>query len=134
VSDDLVVITPDGYLTACYEVGDVDDPRAETFFFGRLDSQTLQLEVDYDKLRRIRTLTVEHKQHCADCFCKWHCGGGCAAKLAARGDAWNPSGDPRCIINRELTKDQLKARLQGGGPEGSAGQSEIGRPESAFQS
>jgi uncharacterized protein len=131
VSDDLVVITPDGYLTACYEVGDADDPRAETFFFGHVDSHTGRLEVNYDRLRRIRTLTVEHKPHCADCFCKWHCGGGCAAKLAASGDAWNPSGDPRCFINRELTKDQLKERLHASEPPGSTTGGGVGREERA---
>jgi uncharacterized protein len=66
-------------------------------------------------LIRLRTLTVEHKSSCDECFCRWSCGGECAAKLAQAGDAWNASNRPRCIINRDLTYDQMKDYLERGG-------------------
>ncbi len=83
-------------MTGCYEVGEPDDPRAGTFFYGRLNPATGEIEVDDEKLRRLRTLTVEHKPACADCFCKWTCAGECASKPALEGNAWDPSGNPRC--------------------------------------
>ncbi len=115
VCDDLLAITPDGRVTACYEVGELDDPRAETFFYGRLDAETGEIEVDHDKVRRLRTLTVDNKPSCADCFCKWSCAGECASKLALAGDPWDTTGSPRCIVNRELTLDQMREYLAQGG-------------------
>ena len=61
----------------------------------------------------LRTLTVEHKQGCDTCFCRWSCAGECSAKLADAGDAWDARDHPRCDINRALTLDQMKAYLEG---------------------
>ncbi len=114
VSDDLLALTPEGFLSSCYEVGQQDDPRADTFFYGRLNQHTRELDVDMKKVIRLRTLTVEHKSSCDECFCRWSCGGECSAKLALAGDAWNASDSPRCIVNRELTLDQMKDYLERG--------------------
>jgi len=117
VSDDQLAITPEGFLSSCYEVGEADDPLANTFFYGRLNPETRELELDMKKLVVLRTLTVEHKSSCDECFCKWSCGGECSAKLARAGNAWDAAESPRCIINRELTLDQIKDYLaRGGGP------------------
>lgn len=114
-SDDLLALTPEGLLSSCYEVGQEDDPRAATFFYGRLDRESGRLDVDMQKLRRLRTLSVEHKPACDTCFCRWSCAGECSAKLALSGDAWSTGGNSRCIINRELTLDQMKEWLDGDG-------------------
>jgi uncharacterized protein len=115
VSDDLLALTPEGALSSCYEVGQADDPRASTFFFGKLNQETRGLDVDMKKVIRLRTLTVEHKSACDTCFCRWSCGGECSAKLAQAGDAWDTSHNPRCVINRALTLDQMKEYLERGG-------------------
>lgn len=114
VSDDLLAITPDGLLSSCYEVGQPDDPRAETFFYGRLNPQTGDLDLDKKKIIRLRTLTVEHKSSCDECFCKWSCAGDCSAKQALAGNAWDATTSPRCIINRELTLDQMREYVESG--------------------
>jgi uncharacterized protein len=115
VSDDLLAVTPEGLLSSCFEVGQPDDPRADTFFYGRLNPQSGGLDLDMKKVIRLRTLTVEHKSGCDTCFCRWSCGGECSAKLAQAGDAWDTTNNPRCIINRELTLDQMKDYLASGG-------------------
>lgn len=115
VCDDLLAISPDGHVSACYEVGELDDPRADTFFYGRLNADSGEIEIDEEKLRRLRTLTVEHKASCANCFCKWSCAGECASKLALEGSAWEPVDSPRCTVNRELTLDQMRDYLAHGG-------------------
>jgi uncharacterized protein len=115
VCDDLMAVTPDGHVTACYEVGELDDPRADTFFYGRLNADTAEIELDEAKLHALRSLTVENKSACADCFCKWTCAGECASKLALVGSAWETSGSPRCTVNRELTLDQMREYLARGG-------------------
>lgn len=118
VSDDLLALTPEGFISSCYEVGASDDPRADTFFYGRLNPQTRDVDVDMKKVIRLRTLTVEHKSACDECFCRWSCGGECSAKLALAGSAWDTSASPRCIINRELTLDQMRHYLEHGGVPG----------------
>lgn len=107
VSDDLFAVTPLGHVSACYEIGDPDDPRAATFFYGFVDGSRGTVTIDEARLQRLRTLTVEHKPACASCFCRFSCGGECASKLAQQGDAWDPSRSVRCHINRELTRDQI---------------------------
>ncbi len=115
VCDDLLAVSPDGHVTGCYEVGELDDPRAGTFFYGRVNPATGEIELDEAKLGALRTLSVEHKPGCADCFCKWTCAGECASKLALAGNAWDPAGSPRCAVNRELTLDQMRDYLARGG-------------------
>jgi uncharacterized protein len=106
------VVTPEGILTACYEVTESDDPRSELFFFGNYDQESGDFKIDCNKLDRLCSLTVENKPYCNKCFCKWHCAGDCAARLALLGDAWDPSQSDRCYINQELTKDQMVEHLR----------------------
>ena len=111
VSSDSMSVTCDGKLTACFEVTETSDNRWDTFCYGSVDVNSGSIDIDMVKLNRLRSLTVEHKPYCENCFCKWHCAGDCAAKLASLDNAWDPSVNPRCWINRELTKDQLIAYL-----------------------
>ena len=113
VSDDLLALTPEGFASSCYEVGEADDPRADLFFYGRLDAASGRLDVDMKKIIKLRTLTVEHKSSCDTCFCKWSCAGDCSAKQALSGNAWDAADSPRCVINRELTLDQMRAYADG---------------------
>ena len=107
------VVTAEGRLTSCYEVTDPEDPRSSLFHYGGLDQRSGRFVFNDDRIRRLRSLSVENKPYCEKCFCRWHCAGDCAAKLAMLGNAWDPSGSARCHINRELTKDQMKECLQG---------------------
>lgn len=106
-----VAVTPDGSVTSCWEVTDPGDARASLFHYGAFDEVTGHLVIDAERLARLQRLTVDHKPHCRDCFCKWHCAGDCPAKVALDGDAWDPSGNPRCVVNRELTRDLLLDQL-----------------------
>jgi len=117
-----LVVTAEGLLTSCYEVTDPQDSRASLFHFGRLDHRSGRFIFNHDKIKRLQALSVENKPYCEKCFCRWHCAGDCAAKLAMLGDAWDPSRSARCRINRELTKDQMMQCLQGPGLESQKGQ------------
>jgi uncharacterized protein len=106
-----MVVLPDGKVTACYEVVEPNDARMNLFTIGQVVPETRTLKLREDQLSRLRTLTVQHKPHCQQCFCRWHCAGDCPAKLASYGDAWDPSQSDRCWINRELTADQIIEKL-----------------------
>jgi uncharacterized protein len=108
---DSAVVTPSGDVTSCYEVADAKDPLAQVFFFGRYDSQTRSFAVDEQRRARLFGLSVLDKPCCQDCFCKWHCAGDCPAKVLHAKSAGTQDLPDRCLINRELTKDQLVAAL-----------------------
>lgn len=115
VGDDLLTLTPDGLVSSCYEIGDLEDPRADLFIYGRVNPESHDLEIDASKVARLRALSVENKRSCDACFCRWSCAGECASKLALAGDPWDTSGSARCVINRELTLDQMRDYLELGG-------------------
>lgn len=108
-------VTPEGLVTACYEVMEGNDSRSAVFHFGQYDKNENAFVFDREKIDRLQTLTVANKPNCAKCFCKWHCAGDCPAKLALVKDAWDTSLNPRCYINRELTKDQIRDHFLGSG-------------------
>lgn len=107
-------VTPEGAVSSCYEISDDKDERADVFFWGRFDPATQRFELDEDRRRKQTRLSVWGKPHCQSCFCKWHCAGDCSAKLAQLGDATDTARNPRCEVNRALTRDQLVRALKHG--------------------
>lgn len=104
-------VTPDGWVTSCYEIIDVHDPLSKIFFFGKYDRDSNRLVFDEESRQRLINLSVEHNNRCQKCFCKWHCAGDCPSK-STRFKKMFPSGvTDRCYITRELTKDDLVEML-----------------------
>ena len=99
-------ITPEGDVTACYEVTGRDDTRADTFIYGSYDPTLRSFAFDAARVNALRHLTVNDAPRCARCFAKYHCAGDCPSKRLY------PGGDDavvaRCQINRRLTLDQLE--------------------------
>lgn len=110
VSSDSFNVTPDGYITPCYEITDKDDPRAQTFFYGKLEGD--RFEIDEDKRRYLNTLYLDNYPFCRDCFAKYHCGGECVAKLYGN-DLHGDRGHDRCRLNRDLTARRLRRVVDG---------------------
>lgn len=106
-------VTPDGDVTACYEVSDAQDSRAEHFIFGRYDADTNGFSFDADRIAALRGLTVEAATRCDRCFCKYSCAGDCPAKRLSDSAADPLAG--RCLITRRLTQDLLEESLLGTG-------------------
>jgi uncharacterized protein len=101
-------VLPDGSVTSCFEVMDVDDPRAGIFHYGQYDSATRAMCFDQKRLDELQRLSVENLPFCRDCFCKWHCAGDCLAKVFARSGAAIHQGSCRCGLNRALTVKQME--------------------------
>ena len=97
-------VTPEGYITSCYEVLEKSNPLSDIFFYGRIEGG--KIKISRDKLKNLTKLTVGEKEKCLNCFARLHCAGDCPAKafLAENSDTYR---DYRCIINRALTRDQL---------------------------
>jgi uncharacterized protein len=102
-------VTPDGYITSCFETTSMDDPKSEYFFYGKIDNNG-KIIIDEQKRAFLHGLTVENLDYCGNCFAKWHCAGECVAKLGHTlldGDR----GHDRCHLNRQMVKDKLIAIL-----------------------
>ncbi len=106
-------VTPEGWLTSCYEVLSPSDPLSEEFFYGKYDPNSRRLVVDEPRRQRQRKWSVDQKPYCERCFCKWHCAGDCPAKSGISGQRLFAGATDRCYIARELTKDLLLAALEG---------------------
>jgi uncharacterized protein len=102
------IITPEGYVTSCPEVTDTAHPYSETFIYGQYDKQRKGYLFDNSKIRHLQSLTSENRQYCKDCFLKWHCSGGCPLRAIESSKSYSKSsGTETCLINWELSKDQL---------------------------
>lgn len=104
-------VTSKGYVTACFEVCDTTDPRHERFFYGYYDNERGEFIFDQQKLDALSRLRVENMPYCADCFCKWHCAGDCAAKVLGLKQPEEHGGSTRCKLARALTLDQIQRLL-----------------------
>ena len=64
-------LTPDGNFVSCHRVSSRKDAWFRDFSFG--DVETGIHERKIDKVPQYS----QQQAKCVDCFCKWHCGGGC---------------------------------------------------------
>jgi len=97
-------VTPEGYITSCYEVLDKANPLSDVFFYGKIEGG--KVVYFQNKLRKLAKLNVFEKKKCMRCFAKFHCAGDCPAKSILY-EKEEIDQNYRCIINRELTKEQL---------------------------
>lgn len=101
-------VTPDGHVSACFEVYDAGSAYADTFLIGAYDPVTGGFRMDDAKLACLRTRTVSNLGACRDCFCKYMCAGDCATRSFRfhRGADLLEAGG-RCETIRAIAKHQL---------------------------
>ena len=104
-------LTPEGLVSACYEVPGAETPNAAAFLIGRYDEDAGGYALDVERLRSLREHTVEGIEWCQGCFAKWHCAGDCAYKTRQASGGGPFRGDDRCDITRALTLDQILDRI-----------------------
>ena len=113
-------VTPEGFVSSCFEVADPTDQRAELYHYGRYDEGLGKFTIDQERVARLRRLRVENIPQCQDCFCKWHCAGDCLAKALPGTRPDDHVGSPRCSLNREITRFQLERVASGESAAGNA--------------
>jgi uncharacterized protein len=101
-----LVVTPDGALTACYEIYSGDHALFRDFFFGNL-SATGTMNIDSEIRQRFFEKLQARRALCADCFCYWHCAGDCPSKTFSSDDDGHLYFGARCDLNRLITKELL---------------------------
>jgi uncharacterized protein len=104
-------LTPQGLVSACYEVPDATFEFAKQFIIGQYEESEERYRFSQSKLQRLRDHTVERIAWCKGCFCKWHCAGDCAYKSRHAAVNGRFLGDARCEITRALTLDQILEKI-----------------------
>ena len=107
-------VTPEGNVTACFEVLYEEDPRSTTFFFGRHDVDKGYV-FDQEKINYLREVSLREFLVCKDCFAKFHCSGDCLGKGLYLSDFDNYKGGGRCKIIRALTLAKIKDHVLNNG-------------------
>lgn len=100
-----LIVTPEGSLTACYEVCSPDHPLAGMFFMGKLGP--LGPRTEEHARRSFEDALYRSRARCAGCFCYWHCAGDCPSKVLAADGFTAPPWSPRCELNRLITRELL---------------------------
>jgi len=110
-SRDNFCLSADGNVTACFEAFSEDGSFAREFFYGRPADDGPGYVFDAETLAHLRSQAVEKREYCAGCFAKWSCGGDCYYKWLAGSGGGRFQGSARCRVIRELTKDQILAKI-----------------------
>ena len=114
VTQDSFALSPDEGVSACYEVFSADNPLSASFFYGR-PAGFAGYEFNLPVLNNLRRQAVQHRAFCSGCFAKWSCAGDCFHKSLTVNGPGEFAGSDRCHITRELTKDQILAKIAGSG-------------------
>lgn len=92
-------ITTDGRIVSCER-----DNLPAIFSFGKFDFNESKFIIDEKKLNAIRELNVFNFPECADCFCKYNCGGDCPDLRMIDGI--------NCSLIRSIGATALKEKLE----------------------
>ncbi|MBS3079296.1 radical SAM protein [Candidatus Pacearchaeota archaeon] len=106
-------VNPNGNVITCPETSRETDPDFSMFHIGSYDSSTQSFRFHQDKIRLLKSRTIDNIPHCSNCFAKYNCSGDCPAKSYSQSrNLFDTSSNPRCLINRELLKQEIYERLE----------------------
>ncbi|NTV22826.1 MAG: radical SAM protein [Nanoarchaeota archaeon] len=114
-SGDNFFVTPEGYITSCLEVSLLSDPRSSIFFYGKVNTDKDEMEIDEKKRTLLASRQVYNMPGCNDCYAKWSCAGECPAKAESAGMLFNVEPDYiRCQMQKIMVKKRLEQSVSGG--------------------
>jgi uncharacterized protein len=105
-------ITPDGRLSACYEVAASEDVNADLFIYGKYDAAAKNFVIDEERRRGLAELRGTNREACQNCFCLPTCAGGCPNKIMPETSYAEMPSNPGCEIIRALTVHYLQQCLE----------------------
>jgi len=110
VGQDALIVNPDGAVNACYLLPEQWQQVGLDMRLGQLQPQIPAFALDDAAVQRARQLQVNNKSRCANCFCRYHCAGGCHVNH----DSAVPTGtfDAWCVQTRLITITRLLRHLE----------------------
>ena len=106
-------ITPEGYITSCFEALDHTHNLWDLFSYGKYSQVEQKFIFNKNHISKLRSLTVANNDFCKNCFCKFHCGGDCSARRYVEIDKWVDSLNDRCNMIRSIARNAIITMLQG---------------------
>ncbi|KAA3655512.1 MAG: radical SAM protein [Chloroflexi bacterium] len=110
VGKDALIVSPEGNIDACYLLEETWQEMDLNMRLGTVNLTSNQFQLDDDAVQQVRSYQVENKPGCANCFCKYHCAGGCHVTRATN-HAPGHYND-WCIQTRLVTIAHLLQQLQ----------------------
>lgn len=101
-------LTPEGTITICHRKSSSKELGYEDFVYGKVDEDGT-VHLDAARFSRLIAHDINAREACAQCFVKWHCGGGCLAQASIYN---REQLDIICNWTRSFTKEILARRLQ----------------------
>ncbi|MFQ5571557.1 MAG: hypothetical protein ACE5G0_17900, partial [Rhodothermales bacterium] len=113
-----LTVTPDGYLTACFQATHNHEPRNAPYLYGRLHPEHARLTIDPDRLNALFSTLARPYPPCATCFNALHCAKNCptVCPMQAHPDApfdctiekWIGLANLLEAAGHEITDDELE--------------------------
>ena len=110
VAEDNFVVAPDGLVSACFGANSRNSPHAQEYAIGEVDVAAGTVRIDQARVDKVRGFAVANIPGCHDCFCKWHCSGGCRIFHTPPISAEEPG--PICMVTQKLTLWRILQHLQ----------------------
>jgi len=115
ITQDTFALSPDGNVSACYEVFSEENEFSDVFFYGTPKEESRGYNFNLDVLNNLRNKVVNNHKYCEGCYAKWHCAGDCYHKSLTVNGRTKFQGSDRCHITRELTKDLILKKIKDSG-------------------
>jgi len=106
-------VLPSGDVVSCYRNNFGSDPKKSPFYIGKFNPFSGLMEINQERLLRLRNLHVDKIPACKDCFARYSCRGGCPAVKSSMGlDPWKDSFID-CEKIKKVTVELLRRKLVG---------------------
>ena len=107
VGHDALIISPAGEINACYLPNESWEAKHKDMHLGFLKAG--KFEISQSDLDRVRSYELGQKPLCQNCFCRFHCAGGCHVNHPT--DGKTGAYDDICINTRLVSIGKLLLRL-----------------------
>lgn len=107
VGHDALIVSPDGSINACYLLESSWISKGKDMHLGRVIGD--QFDIPQENLDRIRSYELGNQSLCENCFCRYHCAGGCHVNHPSDSDPG--SYDDVCIRTRLVSIGKILLTL-----------------------
>lgn len=108
----LTALTPDGFVSACVEATDGNDPE-DPFIIGTLNSITSRLEIWPLREEKLQSRVGYDMPHCSSCYMVDTCAGGCASRARARHGSAFVRDEAHCVVSRRVNPEVMSDLADG---------------------
>ena len=108
-----LAVTPEGWLTTCYEVVHSTDPASEVFFVGHVDADSGHVSIDESKRACLLARRASKMPECRGCFMQWTCAGDCPVKAYRHTGSIFGTFEDRCRMVKQVNKEVVSMILNG---------------------